>query len=247
MHVSSVSYFNVNTASFGRRNTVSPEKAVNEHKTSREVAKLSAVNTAVAAAILASGIIMGMQSVPSSTESKNNISNFNAAGIPADVIECAKNSLPQPFSYTNDSIEALENKLNNNFVMSLKRINNENKLAALQKKKAEQDKIADMYSDGDFVYFKLHLTDDTSKYIENGSSGRVISAENFKKLFDIEDGALKDYNYSKLDFEWKKEDFDIPAYRDFTDAKLQDGAVYKVPKSSIKTDDINLDDFLIAD
>jgi len=45
----------------------------------------------------------------------------------------------RPYSYTDESIKILENKLNNNFVMSLGRIENQCRLAALKKKKEEQD------------------------------------------------------------------------------------------------------------
>lgn len=117
------------------------------------------------------------------------------------------------------------------------------RIDALNAKQKDQDKLADITSEGRYINFTLHLKEGDSPYIEREGGRLKISADNFKKIFDIKDGALKDYNYDKLKFSWA--DDNGKALRDFTKAPLYDGGTYTVPSSCInKGSKINLDDYM---
>ena len=135
-------------------------------------------------------------------------------------------------------MELIEKSKSEN-LSSQDKIKTSKQISALKRKKEAQDKIADVFADDNYVYFKLHLQNSDSKYAASSS----IPADDFKALFDIKEGALRDNN--KLDFEWNKtkSEYEVNYFEDYTNTSLQDGQTYKVKKSDIMIDNINLSGF----
>lgn len=150
-----------------------------------------------------------------------------------DMLPIDKIKIPSSFDYIEESIRLLSND-----------IDKTKTIEQLRQKQTEQKKIADVYADDHYIYFSLHLDNTGSKYVNKNEDTLYINVEDFKKLFDIKSGALKDNN-NNLDYEWKKlkTNEEVIPYMDFSDAKLIDGQTYKVKTNDIDIQNINLDDF----
>ncbi len=112
---------------------------------------------------------------------------------------------------------------------------------ALTLKQEKQKEIATAHKDGDFVYYIINPSDEDSGTIR-------IGANNFKSLFDIEDGALKKYNNLHSYYEKTEPDPDGKSGVYSYDLHVfSSGDMVKVPISAIKMDNIDLDDFYTLD
>lgn len=165
----------------------------------------------------------------------NNIEEIN------DISEMSEIKVPSEFDYIQDKIETNQNKLYLQNLSEEERNNTENEIEALLKKQEEQKQVASIYSDGEFVYLNINISDDVPEDIkEKYKFG--INIETLKKLFDIEDGGIENNNELKV-----REDaygkFGNDTYKDYTQNWFHNGDVVKVPVSSIKKDNINLNGY----
>ena len=146
--------------------------------------------------------------------------------------------VPSNFDNLQDEISSTETKLHDKNLSDTKRASLEDKLAQLREKQALQDSIATVYTDGEYVYYELKKYED-GQYPDNlpEKYRNKINVEEFKLIFDIKDGAIKDNN--SLPFTWGSNEFG--GYMDFTTADLYPGRTIKVPVNAVKTSDINLE------
>ncbi len=92
-----------------------------------------------------------------------------------------------------------------------------------------QSEIATMYSDGKYAYFLITLpTDETATETQAGYGG-CINVEEFKEIFGIKDGVIKDHN--DISYTWGGDEYG--SYMDFTVATLSDGQTIKVPVGAV--------------
>lgn len=100
----------------------------------------------------------------------------------------------------------------------------QDEIKALKAKQARQKQIAKMELDENHDYILITVNKD-------------INVEDLKKLFDIEDGAVKAHN--KLDFKYMDYGDDVPTelegrqYKDYTRNTIQKGQTIKVKPSEI--------------
>ncbi len=99
----------------------------------------------------------------------------------------------------------------------------------LRKLQQLQSEIATMYTDGDYAYFLITLpTDETATETQAGYGGH-INVEQFKEIFGIKDGVIKDHN--NIDYTWCGNEYG--SYMDYTIATLYNGQTIKVPVKSV--------------
>lgn len=99
----------------------------------------------------------------------------------------------------------------------------------LRKIQQLQSEIATMYTDGNYAYFLITLpTDQTATETQAGYGGH-INVEQFKEIFGIKDGAIKDHN--NIDYTWGGNEHG--SYMDYTIATLYNGQTIKVPVSAV--------------
>ena len=141
--------------------------------------------------------------------------------------------VPSLYNYVQDEIAAVQERLRNPHLSSSERVKLEERISKLRKKQSLQQNLATVYTDGKFVYYTINKLGNNSKY----SSG--INVEDFKKIFDIKDRAIRQNN--DIEYEWGYSD-EEGGYRDFTRTTLHTGETIKVPVNAIKTGSgINLD------
>lgn len=135
--------------------------------------------------------------------------------------------IPSEYTPVNDEIKELQEKLFSSKLDDKERTEIENKIYDLKNMISMQSEIAQTYSDGEFIYFKLTLpTDETATDTQAVYNG-AINVEEFKQIFNIADGAIKDNN--NIGFKWI-EDGTVMSY---SDQDLYDGDIVKVPVESI--------------
>ena len=152
--------------------------------------------------------------------------------------------VPAEFDYAGEKAEKIEEeigRLGNTAGDIMRKRKLEKVLSAVNDKIKDQKSIGFMYTDGSFVYIKTHLKDSDSAYAEHERDESFISAENFKKLFDIADGALI-ANNNRTKF--VNRTLGADGIYDYRNARLKDGETYVIPKEYINAGDINLDDYL---
>ena len=124
--------------------------------------------------------------------------------------------IPSEYNPIEDEIKELQEKL---FSSDLKQDERE--------EIERQQSIAQAYTDGEFIYFKITLpTDGTQSTIQAQYEGS-INVEEFKRIFNIADGAIKDNNY--IGFEWTEGG----TVMEYSNQDLYDGDVIKVPVDAI--------------
>lgn len=147
--------------------------------------------------------------------------------------------VPTEYNYIDDEIENLQNSLYSSKLSDEERNETEEKISALKDKKAKQQQVAKVYTDGKYIYFIINLTDENGNPVRGG-----INVETFKELFDIKDGQIRKYN--KLDSVWRKDtDFEEDkGYYDYTGNVFYTGDVIKISDNGVDTKDIDLEDFI---
>ena len=94
--------------------------------------------------------------------------------------------IPSKYTQLEDEIKELQNELYSPDLKADKRQEIESKILELQNKQYIQEQIAQAYTDGEFVYFKITLpTDETASNIQSSYNG-AINVESFKEIFNIE-------------------------------------------------------------
>lgn len=133
-------------------------------------------------------------------------------------------SIPARFDYLEDLIEQERSEA--------RRLDNEDKIAQkyryiqkLMEKQNYQQEIATVYTDGKSVYFKILPDDENS----------MISVEDFKKIFDIKDGALSQYEGNGISGDWS-----LGEYQEGGNQFLTSGTVLTVSIDDIDVKNINL-------
>ena len=135
--------------------------------------------------------------------------------------------IPSAYNPINDEIMALQEKLFSSNLKQEEREEIENQILNLQNEIYIQNEIAQVYSDGEFIYFKLTLpTDDTASNVQSRYNGK-INVEEFKGIFNIADGAIKDNN--NIGFEWTNGG----TVMKYSNQDLSNGEVIKVPIDAV--------------
>lgn len=156
----------------------------------------------------------------------------NIAYVPSEV------KIPQTYDYIQTKIDSLQDKLFDEDLSEKKRADIETQISLLEIKKEYQENIAVAYTDGKYAYFYITgAKDDAPQEIQDKYS-YGINVEEFKNIFDIKDGAIKDNN--DINYTWGHHP-EYGGYKDFTTAYLYKGQTVKVPLKDIKTDKINFD------
>ena len=135
--------------------------------------------------------------------------------------------IPSEYSPIEDEIKELQEKLFSSDLKQDEREEIETQILNLQNQIERQQSIAQSYTDGEFIYFKLTLpTDGSENHIQAKYNG-AINVEEFKRIFNIADGAIKDNNY--IGFEWTEGG----TVMEYSNQDLYDGDVIKVPVDAI--------------
>lgn len=161
------------------------------------------------------------------------IIDFNNISRASDLSGRSKIEIPSTYDYLQDEIDELQDKLYDDDLSKEERREIEDRISQLDAKRELQKAVATVYTDGKFVYY---LINEESEAFSGG-----INVEEFKEIFDIEDGALRAYN--SLDSDWRK-DSDHPdddGYYDYTGNYFRSGETYKVRLRNVEKNDINLD------
>lgn len=144
--------------------------------------------------------------------------------------------IPTEYDYIGDEIESLKEDLYRKSTSQEERAEIEERIQALQNKQTIQQQIAQCYTDGEYIYFKITLPkDDTATSVQQEYK-YGINVEEFKFLFDIKDSAIKDNN--NISFTWDSDEYG--GFQNYSTETLRDGQVIKVPMNAIKTNNIQL-------
>lgn len=156
------------------------------------------------------------------------ILNYNGIANEVDLSQLDSIKVPSSYDYLQDEIDKLQNELYHSNLSSEERAEIEDKIAQYKEKQQLQQSIANVYTDGKYVYYTIiDIPEDI------GFSG--INVEKFKDIFDIKDGALKKYN--DIDYTWAFDEDAPPedeGYRDYTVASLRVGDTVKVRPGDIQ-------------
>lgn len=163
---------------------------------------------------------------------------YNNINEDTDYNTISEINVPSSYSYLQDEIDKIAEKLDSSKLSDKKRIELEEELSALQAKQNEQNQVAEVYTDGKYVFFNINISEDYS----NDKYKYGINVETLKKLFDIEDGAIRKHN--DLDVRWESYANGEGSYMDYTYNWFHNGDIIKVPVSAIQVKDINLSQYL---
>lgn len=154
------------------------------------------------------------------------IERYNGIITEDDLAEKESLKIPSTYDYISEEIEKIQEKLYSDDLKPEKREEYEEKILALQNKLEQQEKYAKTYTDGKNVFFLIQ---------------KDVNVEEFKDIFDIKNGALK--NHNDIDFTYETDEFG-DSMMNYTGATLQKGKLLHVPVSEIKTGNkIELDGF----
>lgn len=135
--------------------------------------------------------------------------------------------IPSEYKPIENEIKELQENLFSSDLKQKEREEIETKIINLQNQIEVQSNIAQTYTDGEFIYFKITLpTDGTQSSIQAQYEGS-INVEEFKRIFNIADGAIKDNNY--IGFEWTEGG----TVMEYSNQDLYDGDVIKVPVDAV--------------
>ena len=162
----------------------------------------------------------------------NIILDYNDADNIEEIKEKEEIKIPYSYDFIDKEIEELQEKLFSSKLDYEERLELEQKLSNLQAKKELQDSIAEVYSDGKYVYFNLiELKKDAPDSAKEVYENSTINVEKFKEIFDIKDGAIKKYN--DISYHWDSDDEGYGGYKNYTSARLVAGDTIKVPLRSV--------------
>lgn len=147
-------------------------------------------------------------------------------------------TIPNQYDYIENEITAIEEKIKKSNLNEKQLQELESKLNALKTKQTEQKNVAQTYTDGKYVFITINMEEnDIDEKYKYG-----INVETLKKLFDIKDGAIREHN--ALDVRWEAYENGEGGYMDYTYNWFHNGDIIKVPVSAIKTNNINLTQYL---
>ncbi len=153
----------------------------------------------------------------------------------SDLDEITQITIPSEYDNIQTEIESEQDKLFKKNLSQDKRTSIEENIQALKAKQSLQQKVATSFTDGEYVYYSLNNIEELPEY-ENG-----INIEDFKKLFDIEDGAIQKYN-SLENCQWSVDENGKGGTIDFTKSYLHSGDLIKVDSEAVN-EDVDLSDF----
>lgn len=163
------------------------------------------------------------------------IKSFN--GLTEDTIPRSMTiTIPSEYEHPlDDKIEDLQDDLFSNKLDAKERAELEEEVKNMQEVQALQSDIAKAYTDGNYVYFQITLPqDETATDIQKQYEYGYINVEKFKDIFGIKDGVIRKYN--DISYTWGSNEFHD--YKDYTNSKLYNGSIIKVPVSAISVKDI---------
>ena len=135
-------------------------------------------------------------------------------------------TIPVKYDYIQDTIDEKKAAIFSPFSSQESKEANYKLIQKLQEKQEYQQSIATVTKQGDFIYFNLIFDDE-----EN------ISVEDFKKIFDIKDGALSSVEENGI-----KEDWTIGEYFAGNDSHLlTSGMILIINKNGIDKNNIGFD------
>lgn len=164
--------------------------------------------------------------------------SYNNIEEDTDLQSISEIIVPSPFNYLQNRIEETQEALNSTKLNDRKREELENFLNAMTAKQYEQNKVAQMYSDGEYIFITININESN----EDEKYKYGINVETLKKLFDIKDGAIRENN--ELEVRWESYGNGEGSYKDYTYNWFHNGDIIKVPVSAIQTKDINLSNYL---
>ena len=156
------------------------------------------------------------------------ILSYNDLAEEADISELDSIKVPSSYDYLQNEIDKLQDKLYHSNLSPEERAEIEDKIAEYKEKQQLQQSIANVYTDGKYVYYTIIDIPEDIGYSS-------INVEKFKDIFDIKDGALKKYN--DIDYTWAFDEDAPPedeGYRDYTVASLKVGDTVKVRQGDIQ-------------
>lgn len=128
-----------------------------------------------------------------------------------------------------DEIEQVQNELFTKKLDADERTEKQAEVAELLEIQQMQSEIATSYTDGDFVYYTITLpTDESATSTQAGYNGR-INVEEFKDIFGIKDGVIRDHN--NLGYTWGSNEYE--SWKDYTGESFYNGQTVKVPVNAI--------------
>ncbi len=261
MNISPVSFYgiynNKKPIKAANQQNTSSKKMHDSDKTARLVAAAGVLATVVTMAIGGCSLNKKANSlvIPFNSKKQSITEISNTYNVPVEAILAYNNiksedgnislkelKIPASFDYIQPKIKTLQQELYSDSLSEEKRQEIENQIKILRQKKEEQDSVATVYKDYENVYITINLSDlAPEKYKEKYALG--VNIETLKKLFDIEDGAIEKNN--KLNAQWQATDASGEnGYYDYTLNWFHNGDVIVVPLSSIKTNDINLQQYI---
>lgn len=164
--------------------------------------------------------------------------SYNNIEEDADLHSISEIIIPSSFDYLENRIEETQEALNSTKLSDKKREELENYLNAITAKQYEQNQVAQMYSDGEYIFITININESN----EDEKYKYGINVETLKKLFDIKDGAIRENN--ELEVRWESYENGEGSYMDYTYNWFHTGDIIKVPVSAIQTKDINLSNYL---
>lgn len=154
------------------------------------------------------------------------IERYNGIVTEDDLAEKESLKIPSTYDYISDEIEKIQEKLYSDNLKPEKREEYEEKILALQNKLELQQQYAKTYTDGKDVFWIIK---------------KDVNVEEFKEIFDVKNGALK--NHNDIDFTYETDEFG-DSLKNYTGGMLKKGELKHVPVSAIKTGNkIELDGF----
>ncbi len=170
---------------------------------------------------------------------ENLIRLYNEIPQDSELSEITQITIPSEYDNVQEEIDKEQDKLYNKNLSEEKRSSIEENIWALKEKQAMQKEVASAYTDGDYVYFSINDIEALPQYQDG------INVEDFKKLYDIKDGAIQKYN-SLDDCQWHVGEDGKGGTIDFTKSYLHSGKIIKVKTDDI-IDEIDLSDFVSND
>lgn len=243
MQITSISSMRLQDVSFGKRkkHEMSPEEAAQRQERNKNIWKGVAIGTAGTLVLgggaqIASDVFIPQQ-VAIVMPYNENVTDLDKVSqifdVDENVIEINREEgtmiIPSDFDYLDDLIEEARQDARSPFASEDDVEEARELIEKLLEKKDYQNSTANIYNKGDgYVYFNVHLI---------GHEDGKISIEQFKKVFDIEDGALAEVAENNIGKDWTIGEY----YTVDNSYEIPAGTVLKVDEDDIKTGRYNID------
>lgn len=235
MNISPVSFSGIRTNPKYNRN--------NDDNTKSKPGIQSQVKKNLRNALTGTALLVMLTNSANTIAQKNNLINvdFENDFPPVSLVETV-DVLPQPtmplsYDYIESLIATNNGQLRSNNIPDDKKAEIQRKIVALRRKRTEQMNVASMNLDGDKLYIQIDFKENMPETLkEKYKYG--INIENFKRLFDIKDGAIEQNNdlVSRIEYDPNSKSY----YYDYTHNWFRNGKTIVVPIDSINMSHIDL-------